>query len=239
MVLASIVQFLADIAVTQSASVADVAAQTAPAVEELSLWNMALKGGWIMIFLALFSIAAVYIIVERAFAITKAAKEDMNFMNEVKNFVAQGKIEEAHIRCQSTDSPVARMIDKGISRIGKPLADVREAIENVGKLEVANLEKGLPMLATISSVGPMIGFLGTVLGMITAFYDMANAGGNFSIAMLSNGIYTAMVTTVAGLIVGVIAMLGYNILVAEIGKVVNKLELRTTEFMDLLNEPIA
>jgi biopolymer transport protein ExbB len=236
MVLASIVQFLADIAVTQTA---DVAAQAAPVADELTFWNMAVKGGWIMIFLALFSIVAVYIIVERAFAITKAAKEDMNFMNEVKTFVAQGKIEEAHIRCQGTDSPVARMIDKGISRIGKPLADVREAIENVGKLEVANLEKGLPMLATISSVGPMIGFLGTVLGMITAFYDMANAGGNFSIAMLSNGIYTAMVTTVAGLIVGVIAMLGYNILVAEIGKVVNKLELRTTEFMDLLNEPVA
>lgn len=229
--LASICTILADVTVGSTPAVADAVA------EDLTLWNMALKGGWIMIFLLLFSIAAVYIIIERALAIRKAAKEDSSFMNEVKNFVKQGKIEEAHIRCQSTDSPIARMIDKGLSRLNKDMRDTREAIENVGKLEVANLEKGLPMLATISSVGPMVGFLGTVLGMITAFYDMANAGGNFSIAMLSNGIYTAMVTTVAGLIVGVIAMLGYNILTAEIGKVVNMMELRTTEFMDLLNEP--
>ncbi len=229
--LASICTILADVTVGTSPAVAEAVA------EDLTLWNMALKGGWIMIFLLLFSIAAVYIIIERALAIRKAAKEDSSFMNEVKNFVKQGKIEEAHIRCQSTDSPIARMIDKGLSRLNKDMRDTREAIENVGKLEVANLEKGLPMLATISSVGPMVGFLGTVLGMITAFYDMANAGGNFSIAMLSNGIYTAMVTTVAGLIVGVIAMLGYNILTAEIGKVVNMMELRTTEFMDLLNEP--
>lgn len=236
MVLASILQLLAD--VTVSGSAATVAPVADVAAEELTFWNMALKGGWIMLVLLAFSVIAVYIIIERALEISKAAKEDENFMNEVKQYVSQGKIAEAHSRCQGTHSPVARMIDKGISRIGKPLADVREAIENVGKLEVANLEKGLPMLATISSVGPMVGFLGTVLGMITAFYDMANAGGNSSIAMLSNGIYTAMVTTVAGLIVGVIAMLGYNILVAQIGKVVNKLELRTTEFMDLLNEPV-
>ena len=131
------------------------------------------------------------------------------------------------------------MIDKGISLLGKETRDVKESIENVGNLEVAELEKGLPLLATISSVGPMIGFLGTVLGMITAFYDMANAGGNFSISMLSNGIYTAMVTTVAGLIVGVVAMLGYNILSAQIGKIVNKMQLRTTEFIDLLNTPVA
>ncbi|MCQ2605359.1 MAG: MotA/TolQ/ExbB proton channel family protein [Bacteroidales bacterium] len=229
--LASICTILADVTVGASSAVAEATA------EDLTLWNMAVKGGWIMIFLLLFSITAVYIIIERALAIRKAAKEDASFMNEVKNFVKQGEIEKAHIRCQSTDSPIARMIDKGLSRLNKDMRDTREAIENVGKLEVANLEKGLPMLATISSVGPMVGFLGTVLGMITAFYDMANAGGNFSIAMLSNGIYTAMVTTVAGLIVGVIAMLGYNILTAEIGKVVNMMELRTTEFMDLLNEP--
>lgn len=231
----SLLSILADITVEQAAA----SAAAAPAVaDELTFWNMAVKGGWLMIVLLAFSIIAVYIIVERSIAISRAAKEDVNFMNEVKNYVAQGKIQEARIRCQSNNSPVARMIDKGITRIGKPLADVREAIENVGKSEVANLEKGLPMLATISSVGPMVGFLGTVLGMITAFYDMANAGGNFSISMLSNGIYTAMVTTVAGLIVGVVAMLGYNILVAQVGKVVNILELRTTEFMDLLNEPV-
>lgn len=225
-----------DIAVEQSAAIAETAVEAAG---DLSFWNMAVKGGWIMIVLAILSVIAVYIIVERAMAISKAAKEDVNFMNDVKNFVSQEKFEEAHIRCRSTDSPVARMIDKGISLLGKETRDVKESIENVGNLEVAELEKGLPLLATISSVGPMIGFLGTVLGMITAFYDMANAGGNFSISMLSNGIYTAMVTTVAGLIVGVVAMLGYNILSAQIGKIVNKMQLRTTEFIDLLNTPVA
>lgn len=206
-------------------------------VEELTFWNMTLKGGWIMIPIFLLSILAVYIIVERYFAIQKAEKEDENFMREIKTYIVQGKIEEARIRCKNNTSPVALMIDKGISRIGKPLADVREAIENVGKLEVFKLEKRLPLLATVSGAAPMIGFLGTVLGMIRAFYDMANAGGNFSISMLSNGIYTAMVTTVAGLIVGVVAYLGYNLLIAKVNKVVNKLELRATEFMDLLNEP--
>lgn len=206
--------------------------------DDLSFWNMTLKGGWIMIPIFLLSILAVYIMVERYFAIQKAEKEDENFMKEIKTYIQQGKIEEARIRCKNNTSPVALMIDKGISRIGKPLADVREAIENVGKLEVFKLEKRLPLLATVSGAAPMIGFLGTVLGMIRAFYDMANAGGNFSISMLSNGIYTAMVTTVAGLIVGVVAYLGYNLLVAKVNKVVNKLELRATEFMDLLNEPI-
>ncbi|HOS84259.1 MAG: colicin uptake protein TolQ [Bacteroidetes bacterium ADurb.Bin217] len=206
--------------------------------DDLSFWNMTLKGGWIMIPIFLLSILAVYIMVERYFAIQKAEKEDDNFMKEIKTYIQQGKIEEARIRCKNNTSPVALMIDKGISRIGKPLADVREAIENVGKLEVFKLEKRLPLLATVSGAAPMIGFLGTVLGMIRAFYDMANAGGNFSISMLSNGIYTAMVTTVAGLIVGVVAYLGYNLLVAKVNKVVNKLELRATEFMDLLNEPI-
>mgnify|MGYP003310065753 CR=1 FL=1 len=229
----SLLNILADVTIEQAApAVADAVA------EELTFWNMAVKGGWIMIFLAIFSIVAVYIIVERAMAISKASKEDVNFMNERKNYVSQGQIKEARIRCQGANSPVSHMIDKGLSRLGKSNSDIREAIENVGNLEVANLEKGLPLLATISSVGPMIGFLGTVLGMITAFYDMANAGGNFSISMLSNGIYTAMVTTVAGLIVGVVAMLGYNILSAQIGKIVNTLQLRTTEFMDLLNEPV-
>lgn len=205
--------------------------------EDLSFWNMTLKGGWIMIPIFLLSILAVYIMVERYFAIQKAEKEDENFMKEIKSYILQGKIEEAHICCKNNTSPVALMVDKGISRIGKPLADVREAIENVGKLEVFKLEKRLALLATVSGAAPMIGFLGTVLGMIRAFYDMANAGGNFSISMLSNGIYTAMVTTVAGLIVGIVAYLGYNLLVAKVNKVVNKLELRATEFMDLLNEP--
>lgn len=205
--------------------------------EDLTFWNMTLKGGWIMIPIFLLSLVAIYIIIERYFEIQKAVKEDQNFMNEIKSYILQDKLEEAKIRCKSNSSPVALMMEKGISRIGKPLADIKEAIENVGNLEILRLEKNLAILATVSGAAPMLGFLGTVLGMIRAFYDMANAGGNFSISMLSNGIYTAMVTTVAGLIVGICAYLGYNILVARINKVVYKLQLRTTEFLDLLNEP--
>lgn len=215
------------------------APQAAEAVttNTMNFLEMSLKGGWIMIPILILSVIAVYIFVERYLTIQKAAKEDATFMSEIRNFIVQGKIDEARIRCKSNPSPVALMIDKGITRIGKPLSDVREAIENVGKLEVVKLEKGLSTLATVSGAAPMIGFLGTVLGMIRAFYDMANAGGNFSISMLSNGIYTAMVTTVAGLIVGLIAYLAYNILVTKVNTVVHKLELNATEFMDLLNEP--
>lgn len=205
--------------------------------EDLTFWNMTLKGGWIMIPIFLLSLVAIYIIIERYFEIQKAVKEDQNFMNEIKSYILQDKLEEARIRCKSNSSPVALMMEKGISRIGKPLADIKEAIENVGNLEILKLEKNLAILATVSGAAPMLGFLGTVLGMIRAFYDMANAGGNFSISMLSNGIYTAMVTTVAGLIVGICAYLGYNILVSRVNKVVYKLQLRTTEFLDLLNEP--
>lgn len=216
-----------------------IAAATENPAESLNFLELSMKGGWIMIPIVILSIIAVYIFVERYLAIRKAALEDATFMTEIRNYILQGKIDEARVRCKSNTSPVALMIDKGISRIGKPLGDVREAIENVGKLEVFKLEKGLPTLATVAGAAPMLGFLGTVMGMIRAFFDMANAaGGNFSITMLSNGIYTAMVTTVAGLIVGIIAYLCYNVLVAKIDKVVNKLELRATEFMDLLNEPI-
>lgn len=204
----------------------------------LNFWELALKGGWIMIPIIILSILAVYIFFERYFAISKAAKTDINFMNKIKDYIHDDKIESAQTLCQSIDSPVARMIDKGIQRIGRPLDDITAAIENVGKLEISKLEKGLPTLATAAGAAPMIGFLGTVMGMIRAFYDMANAGNNIDITLLSNGIYTAMVTTVAGLIVGIISYIAYNILVAKVEKVVYQLELNTTEFMDLLNEPI-
>lgn len=206
---------------------------------ELNLLELTLKGGFIMIPILLLSIVAVYIFIERYLAIMKAQKEDLGFMDRIKSYILEGKIGEAISLCQANDTPVARMIEKGISRIGRPLTDVSAAIENVGKLEVYKLEKGLPTVATVSGAAPMIGFLGTVMGMIKAFYDMASAeGGNLNVSLLSNGIYTAMVTTVAGLVVGIIAYLGYNILVAKVEKVVNLLELRTTEFMDLLNEPV-
>lgn len=205
----------------------------------LSFWNLALKGGWVMIPIILLSIIAVYIFFERYFVIRKLSTEDINFMDRIKDFIHDEKIESAQTLCQSIDSPTSRMIEKGIQRIGRPLNDINAAIENVGKLEIYKLEKGLPTLATVAGAAPMIGFLGTVMGMIIAFYDMSNAGSNINVALLSNGIYTAMVTTVAGLIVGIIAYFAYNILVAKVEKIVNHLEARTSEFMDLLNEPVS
>jgi biopolymer transport protein ExbB len=204
----------------------------------LSLIEMTLKGGWIMIPIGILSIMAVYIFVERYFAIRSAGKEDKNFINSIKDYILNGKIDSALALCRSNDSPVAAMLEKGILRLGRSLSDVNTAVENVGKQEIAKLEKGLPTLATISGGAPMIGFLGTVMGMIEAFYNMSMAGNNIDVSLLSSGIYTAMVTTVAGLIVGIIAFFAYNMLVSRVEKVVNILEARTTEFMDLLNEPV-
>lgn len=214
---------------------ADAAEQTQTTLSALEL---AIKGGWVMVILALLMVIAVYIFFERYMALRNASKEDTNFMNRIKDYIHDGKIETAATLCQSTDNPISRMIEKGISRLGRPLNDINTAIENIGNLEIAKLEKGLPTLATISGGAPMIGFLGTVIGMIRAFYDMSNAGNNIDVSLLSNGIYTAMVTTVGGLIVGILAYFAYNYLVARVEKVVYKIEARTTEFMDLLNEPV-
>jgi biopolymer transport protein ExbB len=205
---------------------------------KLSYWELALKGGWIMIPIFILSVVAVYIFIERYFAINQASKTDINFMNKIKDYIHDDKIDSALALCLSTNSPVARMIEKGLQRIGRPLNDINAAIENVGNLEVSKLEKSLPALATVAGAAPMIGFLGTVIGMIRAFYDMSNAGNNIDVSLLSNGIYTAMVTTVAGLMVGIIGYLAYNILVARVEKVVFQLEANTSEFMDLLNEPV-
>ncbi|MBN2347428.1 MAG: MotA/TolQ/ExbB proton channel family protein [Bacteroidales bacterium] len=205
---------------------------------KLSFFELAMKGGWVMIPILLLSIVAVYIFFERYFAIKNAAKVDINFMNRIKDYIHDGKLDSGLALCESTENPVARMIEKGINRIGKPLNDVSAAIENVGKLEIYKLEKGLPLLATTAGGAPMIGFLGTVMGMIRAFYDMSSAGNNIDVAQLSNGIYTALVTTVAGLIVGIMAYFAYNVLVARVEKVVFILEASSTEFMDLLNEPV-
>ncbi len=205
----------------------------------LSFWELALKGGWIMLPLVLLWCIAVYLFIERYWAIKKAQKEDINFMNRIKEYIHDDKVESAINLCQEHNTPIARMIEKGIQRIGRPLSDVTAAIENVGNLEISKLEEGLPTLATIAGGAPMIGFLGTVIGMIRAFYDMSMAGNNIDVGLLSNGIYTAMVTTVAGLIVGIAAYFGYNILVAKVEKVVFTMEANTTEFMDLLNEPVS
>lgn len=212
---------------------------TSPEAEEirLSLWELAKEGGWIMVILAIFSIIAVYIFSERFITINKASKRDDNFMNLIRNFMIEGKLDEAKDLCKQTDTPISRMIEKGISRIGKPLNDIQTAIENVGNLEVSKLEKGVALIGMISGAAPMLGFLGTVTGMIRAFYDMSMAGNNIDIELLSAGIYEAMVTTVGGLFVGILAYIFYNIIVAKIDKVVNLLESKSIEFMDVLNEP--
>jgi biopolymer transport protein ExbB len=220
------------------ANMADAAAQAAEGTtNELSFLDLAIKGGWVMIPIILLSIIAVYIFFERYFAIKSASKIDINFMNRIKDYIHDGKLESAHALCQSFSNPVARMIEKGINRVGRPLGDVNAAIENVGKLEIYKLEKGLPLLATVAGGAPMIGFLGTVMGLVRAFYDISSAGNNLEVSQLSNGIYTALITTVAGLIVGIAAYFAYNVLVARVEKVVFQLEASTTEFMDILNEP--
>ena len=210
---------------------------TEPSEIRMSLWDMTLQGGWIMLVLGIFSVIAVYIFIERFITINRAAKKDDTFMETIRNYMKDGKLADAKVLCQRTATPLSRMIEKGISRIGKPLNDIQTAVENVGNLEVSNLEKGVALLAMISGAGPMLGFLGTVIGMIRAFYDMSMAGNNIDIELLSTGIYQAMVTTVGGLIVGIIAFIFYNILVSQIDKVVNLLESKSIEFMDVLNEP--
>lgn len=215
---------------------ASTAAAEAPA--KLSVLHMALNGGWVMLVLVLLLILALYVSIERYLTLNRALKDDSsNFMDNIRQYIHQGNIDGARQLAKATDSPIARMIDKGLSRLGRPLPDIQTAIENVGKLEVANLEKGVSLVATVASLGPMLGFLGTVTGMVKAFFDMANAGNNIEIATLSSGIYEAMTTTVGGLIVGIIAYFLYNILVSRINKVVFLLEARSMEFMDLLHEP--
>ena len=217
----------------------DAAQQAIEGAEALKMpfFEVAQKGGWLMLPIVLLSMLAVYIFFERFFAINKAAKLDINFMNRIKDYIHESKLDSALALCQSYQNPTASMIEKGINRIGRPLNDVSTAIENIGKLEIYKLEKGLPLLATVAGGAPMIGFLGTVMGMVRAFYDMSHSGNNIDVSLLSGGIYTALVTTVAGLIVGIIAYFAYNILVARVEKVVYQLEATTTEFMDLLNEP--
>ena len=192
-------------------------------------------GNLIMGALGILSIFAIYILIERFSAINKASQEDQNFLKSIQNFVEAKDIEAAKKLCRNTDSPISRMIEKGVNRINKPMTDISAAIENQGKLEVFKMENNLANLATISGAAPMIGFLGTVIGMIVAFHEMASAGGNIDVEMLSKGIYTAMTTTVAGLIVGIIAFIAYNYLVSKIDKVVFMLEAKTTEFLDLLH----
>lgn len=208
---------------------------------DLLIIDLVLDSWPIMLPLFILSIIAVYIWVERYNAIQKASKIDKSFMSSLKSNVSQGKIEEAKKLCTEANTPVGRMLHKGIARLGRPLKDISTSIENVANLEVSNLEKNLSILATISGAAPMIGFLGTVLGMMNTFHKMSSGAeeSGVQIGDLSEGIMYAMTTTVAGLVVGIIAYLGYNLLVAKVDKVVHKMEDSSLEFMDLLNEPTA
>ena len=218
---------------------AETALQAAPQQVEqsYSLIQMATKGGWLMIILAILSVIAIYIFGKKWWMISKAQKVDRNFMRDIRDYIHEGKVKSALSLCEKYDSPVARLVEKGIERIGRPLTDIQTAVENMGNVEIARLEKGLPTLATIAGGAPMIGFLGTVLGMVQAFFNMANAGNNIDITLLSSGIYTAMITTVGGLIVGILAYFGYNYLTAQISNLMFKMETATIDFMDLLHEP--
>ena len=208
----------------------------------LSIYKLIMDGGVggqiIIAILFVLLAVALYIYFERFFAIKSASKIDENFMNQIKEYVSNGKLESADALCKSKNTPTARLIGKGVSRIGKPLDDITKAIETAGKLEVYQLEKNVSVLAIISGVAPMIGFLGTVIGMIIAIHEIANAGGQIDIKLLSDGLYTAMTTTVAGLIVGIIAYITYNHLVVRTDKVVYQMEAKSVEFLDLLNEPV-
>jgi len=212
---------------------------SSPEVQEvkMNILELTLKGGWIMIPIALLLFISIAVFIERYLVIRKADKEDTTFMNRIKDYIHEGKIDSAINLCRNTNTPYARMIEKGISRLGRPMNDILVAVENVGQIEIAKLEKGFTWIATSAAGAPMLGFLGTVTGMVRAFFDMSNAGSNVDITLLSSGIYEALVTTVAGLIVGIIALFAYNYLVAEVNGVVNKMESRSMEFMDLLNEP--
>ena len=209
-----------------------------PVSQEMSfsLIEMATKGGWLMLVLLLLSVIAIYIFGKKWWLIRNAGNIDKDFIADIRDYIHDGKIKSAQTLCSKYDAPVARMVEAGIVRIGKPLSDVQTAIENIGNVEVARLEKGLPYLATIAGGAPMIGFLGTVIGMVQAFFNMANAGNNIDITLLSSGIYTAMITTVGGLVVGILAYFGYNYLTARISSLVYSIESATIKFMDVLAE---
>lgn len=224
--------------VTTPDTLAQEMAAVEPVQESMNVWTMASYGGWIMVLLAVLLAWAIYVFVERLIVLHRATKEDMSFMDRIKDYIHEGKMDSALNLCRQTNTPSARMVEKGISRIGRPMQDVQVAVENAGNLEVGKLEKGLVIMATIAAGAPMLGFLGTVLGMVQTFYNMAqNASGVIEMSTLSEGMYQAMVTTIGGLIVGILAMFAYNFIVARIDHVVRLLEGRTMEFMDLLNEP--
>lgn len=206
-------------------------------MKTLSFWSLVVDGGYIMIPIAVLLVVAIYIFVERCIVISRASKDDPTFMNRIRDYIHEGDIENAERLCKKTDTPYARLILKGVTRIGRPMNDVLVAVENEGNIEVANLGRGFTWLSTTAAGAPMLGFLGTVIGMIEAFFSLEKAGTGANITVLAGGIYQALVTTVAGLVVGIVALFAYNYLVSRVNRVMNGLETKSMEFMDLLNEP--
>ena len=217
--------------------IANEVAETEDGTKTITLIEILMKGGWILLPLLILSFVAIYIFVERFLTIQKASKIEKNFMANIRDHVVGGNVEAAKALCNTADTPIARMIAKGIIRIGKPLKNIEVSIENVGKLEIFRLEKNLATLATISGAAPMIGFLGTVTGMIKAFFNLANAGDNIDVGLLSGGIYEALITTAVGLAIGIVAFVCYNYLVSQVEKVIHRMEATSIEFIDLLQEP--
>ena len=212
---------------------------TEPVVESINVWDLAVKGGWIMLVLLLLSVLGVYIFFERFSMLRKAMKRNPLFMERINDNILEGDIKSAMNYCRHENTPVSRVVEKGLKNFNLSTRAIRETVDNSANLEIAELEKGMPILSTIAAVAPMIGFLGTVTGMVQAFWQMANAGNNIDVSLLSGGIYEAMITTVGGLIVGIIAIFAYNYLVGRVNEVMRRLEMRSMEFLDLLNEPAA
>lgn len=224
------------VAVTEEVMTNPVLTEVVETGNKMNLWDMTLKGGWIMLVLAILSVICFYIFFERLAVLNKTRKIDSSFMDRIRDYVQGGEVKSAINYCRVVGNPIANMIEKGLERLGRPASDIRAAIDNAGNLEVAKLEKGIPIMATIAGGAPMIGFLGTVIGMVRAFWEMANAGNNIDITLLSSGIYEAMITTVGGLIVGIIAMFAYNYLVSRVDSITNWLEAQTLSFMDIIKD---
>jgi biopolymer transport protein ExbB len=204
--------------------------------EKISMLSLLEKGGWIMYPLYFLLVAAIYVFVERLLAINKASRIEPNFMNIIRDNIVTGNVQAARNLAKNTNSPVARMIDKGIQRIGKPLDAIEKSMENVGRLEMYNMEKNLSILSLISGIAPMFGFLGTIIGMVQLFYGIASTG-EYTLNTIAGGIYTKMITSATGLIIGLIAYVGYNFLSTLIDKTANKMEVASSEFIDILQEP--
>jgi biopolymer transport protein ExbB len=222
---------------TDLTNAATTLAEGTKAETSMSLWDLTLKGGWLMVPIAIMAVVAVYIFFERYFAIKKAAQFENNFIDRIRDYIHEGKIDAASNLCRSTDRPVARMVEKGIKRLGRPIKEIEDSIEIVGKFEVYNLEKNLVTLGVIAGIAPMIGFIGTIAGVINIFFKISLAN-NISIGLISTGLYQKMVCSAAGLLVGIIAYIFYHWLNVMIEKVVHKLELNAMNFIDLLQEPV-